>query len=94
MPGPDPNRLWIEDDNPRSARVCWQAYDWTGNNGNRRKRAMAILRRLHWGTWQCRWCGDTLPDHLRADALYCRESCRKKAARDRREVRRAECCDR
>ena len=46
MPGPDPHRLWIEDDRPGSARVCWQAYDWTGNNGNRRKRANAILRRL------------------------------------------------
>jgi 3-carboxy-cis,cis-muconate cycloisomerase len=58
-----------------------------------RKRAMAILRRLHWATWRCRWCGDDLPDHVRADALYCREACRKKAARERRAARGAGCCD-
>lgn len=92
MPGPDPERLWTEETDT-GFRVCWQAYDWTGNNGNRRKRAMAILRRLNRGTWRCRWCSDDLPDHVRADALYCRESCRKKAARDRRAARCAGCCD-
>lgn len=87
MPGPDPARLWIEETDT-GFRVCWQAYDWTGNNGNRRKRAMAILRRLRWGTWCCRWCGDDLPDYLRADALFCGESCRKRTARQRRAARR------
>lgn len=93
MPGPDPDRLLIEEHNPRFARVCFQAYDWTGNNGNRRKRAMAILRRLRWGTWRCRGCGDELPDYVRADALYCGNKCRKKAARERRAARSAGCCD-
>ena len=87
MPGPDPNRLWIEDDDPRSARVTWQAYDWSGNNGNRKARAIAMLRRLIRRDWYCRQCGCSLPDHLRADALYCRNACRKKAARLRREAR-------
>jgi len=88
MPGPDPHRFWIEDDRPGSARVCWQAYDYTGNNGNRRKRANAILRRLAHGDWYCRWCYAVLPDHLRADALYCGNQCRKRMARARREARR------
>ena len=82
MPGPDPERLWTEEADT-GFRVCWQPYDWTGNNGNRRKRAMTILRRLRWGTWRYQWCGDDLPDYVRADALYCREACRKRAARER-----------
>lgn len=84
MPGPDPNRLWIEDSRPHSPLVLWQAYDRTGNAGNRRARALAILRRLRLGTWCCRCCGDDLPDHLRADAVYCGESCRKRGARSRK----------
>lgn len=92
MPGPDPDRFWIEEiDN--GYRVCWQAYDWTGNNGNRKARAMAVLQRLRRGTWHCRWCGDFLPDHLRTDALYCGNTCRKRAARVRREARKAQTCD-
>jgi hypothetical protein len=86
MPGPDPHSLWIEDLGPVRARVSFEAYDWTGNSGNRRARAIAILRRLYRGTWSCRWCGDDLPDYVRADALYCREGCRKRAARERRQI--------
>lgn len=85
MPGPDPDTLWIEQDKP-PYRVCFQAYLWTGNNGNRRKRAVAMLRRLAWGTWKCDWCGGPLPDWRRVDARYCREACRKKAARWRRQL--------
>lgn len=87
MPGPDPHALWIESDEP-PYRVCHQAYFWTGNNGNRKARAVAILRRLMLGTWQCRECGEGLPDYVRADAQYCREACRKAAARRRRAWRR------
>ena len=91
MPGPDPHALWIESNEP-PYRVSFQAYLWTGNNGNRKARAIAILRRLHWGTWRCRWCGNELPDYLRTDALYCRESCRKRAARWRRKCRSGSRC--
>jgi len=83
MPGPDPDSLWIEEDADRPT-VTFQAYFWTGNNGNRRKRAVAMLRRLAHGDWKCRWCSDALPDWRRVDARYCGESCRKKAARWRR----------
>ncbi len=83
MPGPDPHALWIDTEAERPS-VLFQAYFWTGNNGNRRKRAIAILRRLQRSDWKCRWCGDPLPDWRRADALYCCEGCRKRAARVRR----------
>jgi hypothetical protein len=91
MPGPDPHRFWIEE-TENGYSVFFQAYDWTGNNGNRKARALAVLKRLRRGTWRCQWCGDFLPDHLRADALYCGEQCRKRAARTRREARRAQTC--
>lgn len=87
MPGPDPHALWIDDHGPSNVRVSWQAYFWTGNNGNRKKRAESILRRLALGTWQCRWCDEALPDYVRADAIYCCEGCRKRAARGRRRAR-------
>lgn len=83
MPCPDPHALWIEKHDGRAV-VSFQSYFWTGNEGNRKARAVAILKRLALGKWFCRWCGDDLPDHLRADAIYCRESCRKRAARSRR----------
>jgi len=88
MPGPDPRALWIEEGTDRPT-VTFQAYLCTGNNGNRRKRAVTMLRRLMHGNWACGWCGDPLPDWRRADARYCREGCRKKAARRRRCVRQA-----
>ena len=89
VPGPDPHGFWIEGEEPPFT-VYWLAYFWTGNNGNRKARAMAVLRRLRWGTWVCRWCGDYLPDYVRADALYCNERCRKRAARERRALRQEE----
>ena len=88
MPGPDSFALWVEQGDGRPV-VSFQAYFWTGKNGIRKVRAVSILRRLTRGTWCCRWCGDDLPDYLRADALYCRESCRKRAARQRRKKTRA-----
>ena len=83
MPGPDPHSLWIEADEP-PYRVTFHAYFWTGNHGSRKARAATILRRLMRRNWRCRWCGDRLPDYLRADALYCREVCRKRSAHARR----------
>jgi len=86
MPGPDPDALWIESDE-RPYRVSYQAYFWTGNNGNRKARAIAMLQRLARHDWKCRWCSEPLPDWRRVDAQYCREQCRKRAARWRRECR-------
>lgn len=83
MPCPDPHALWIEKRDGRAV-VSFQSYFWTGYEWNRKARAVAILKRLAQGKWFCRWCGDDLPDYMRADAIYCRESCRKRAARSRR----------
>jgi len=87
MPGPDPHALWISDDDRNRPSIIMQAYFWTGNRGNRLARTRAILGRLRRGDWFCWWCGDMLPDYLRADARYCREACRKAAARQRRSAR-------
>lgn len=87
MPGPDPNALWIET-NANRLSIYFEAYFGTGNNGNRQKRAEAMLRRLARGDWFCRWCGDPLPEWRRADARYCCEGCRKRSARQRRKERR------
>ena len=86
MPGPDPDALWIASDEP-PYRVTFEAYFWTGNNGNRKTRAFAMLRRLARGDWKCEWCREPLPDWRRVDAQYCREGCRKRAARWRRKWR-------
>ncbi len=88
MPGPKPHELWIENDEPPFL-VVYQAYFGTGNNGNRKARAIAILGRLKRGTWHCRRCADQLPDYVRADTLYCSEGCRKRAARERRKARQS-----
>jgi hypothetical protein len=83
MPGPDPDTLWFERYDGRLI-ASFQPYLWTGNTGNRKSRAIAIMRRMQRGDWQCRYCFDDLPHWRRADAQYCCEGCRKRAARDRR----------
>lgn len=83
MPGPDPDALWIEKDGDRTI-ACFQAYFGTGNYGNRRRRAEAMVQRVARGDWRCSWCGDPLPDWRRVDTQYCCEGCRKRAARQRR----------
>ncbi|KHQ53176.1 hypothetical protein A9320_19395 [Ruegeria sp. PBVC088] len=80
MPGPDPHAFWIVDSDPSSPRASYHSYLWTGNGGNRKARAIAILKGLMRRDWHCRWCGNTLPDYARADARYCRKA----AARRRR----------
>ena len=85
MPGPDPDAIELFTDGSRKV-VYYDRYFWTGNTGNREKRAKEILRRAIAGDWVCNWCGDKLPVWRRADAQYCSESCRKKAARERRKA--------
>ena len=87
MPGPDPNALWIEETEAGGWLISFEAYGWSGNTGNRRVRALAILKRLRAGTWACLWCGDDFQDQRRADAVYCCEGCRKRQARARRKAR-------
>lgn len=84
MPGPCPHSLWVEHDGSRFV-VYYQRYFWTQNEGNRRERARVILARLRAGTWFCRWCDDELPEYKRADAQFCSEGCKRRAARARRQ---------
>lgn len=86
MPGPEAGTIWLERDG-KGYTAQMQAYFWTGNKGNRLRRVRAIGRRLIEGSWFCGWCGGELSFDKRADARFCRESCRKKAARQRREGR-------
>lgn len=87
MPGPDPDTIFIEAHEGGGYSVSFLRYLWTGAAGNRANRAKAILGRLSRRDWLCRTCGDDLPEWRRADALYCSEGCRKKAARQRRKAR-------
>jgi hypothetical protein len=50
-------------------------------------RAKRILRNLQWGGWLCQWCREPVPLWRRADARFCCEGCRKRAARQRRQAR-------
>jgi len=78
--GIEPGENW-----PHSVLV----YGWPCQNRKHRKlRAARILRNARWGEWSCWQCGLPVPFTKRADATYCRESCRKKAARRRRDCRK------
>lgn len=58
------------------------------NISARRRRAIRILFNIRRG-WRCRDCREDIPTERRADAVYCREACRKAAARRRRAFRHA-----
>lgn len=69
--------------------VFWPFESSVGGNErrNRENRAKAILRRVMRDGWQCTFCGEEIGFHKRADALYCRERCKRAAARARRRLR-------
>jgi hypothetical protein len=84
MPEPDPHGIEPAENWPRGVLVY---HFLCGNKRHRNARAQRILlnaRRGGGGEWSCRECGDPVPFTRRADAIYCREGCRKKAARRRR----------
>lgn len=87
MPGPEPDTVWFEEFEGRLL-ATFEPYFWTGNVGNRKSRAVAMLKRILLHDWTCLWCGDDLPEWRRADACYCCEGCRKRAARQRRAQRK------
>ncbi len=88
MPAPDPFGISYEetaDGRPRVLAEVWPSSGlFAGNPRHRSARAKRILRNLNWGGWCCLECGDHVPLYRRADAVYCREACRKKAARHRK----------
>lgn len=81
MPAPDPFGIDLGFSGPLSLLVeVWQC----GNKRHRKARAVRILINLKRGQWCCPECGDYVPLYRRADAVYCRTGCRKKAARRRK----------
>lgn len=90
MPAPDPDGLSYDetaDGRPRVLAEIWASSGYfPGNPRNRLKRQKAVLRNLYRGGWCCLCCGGHVPLFRRADAVYCREACRKRAAKARRKV--------
>ena len=90
MPAPDPFGLSYDESPTGQPLVIAEIWGsrarplWEGNPRHRKARAAAVLRRLRCDGWACQHCGDPVPLWRRADADYCREACRKKAARRRR----------
>ena len=87
MPGPEPGAVWVEDEGARF-HAYGNPYLWTGQlSPNRRKRMVRMLHLVRHG-WRCRWCREDIPQDRRTDAEFCRERCRKAAARQMRKFRR------
>lgn len=86
MPSPDPKGVTRSNAPSGMVSVLVDTY-LAGNRKARMARAMQILSYLEAGGWQCRWCGDQVPFYRRADARFCCEGCRKRAARLRRRER-------
>lgn len=92
MPGPDPTGIWYEVEPDGRLRVMGEVYPsscplWPGNPRSRLARMRAICRNVAFGGWRCTWCHDPVPIWRRADACFCSEGCRKRAARERRALR-------
>ncbi|PTV95933.1 hypothetical protein C8J27_103263 [Rhodobacter aestuarii] len=81
MPAPDPFGIAPSLANPISVWVdTWP----NGNVKHRKARAVRIVRKIASPLgWTCPACGDPVPFTRRADAIYCREACRKRAKRAR-----------
>lgn len=78
MPAPDPHGITIEE-RPHGWGVLVETFMLSGR-AQRMARARGILRNLAANRWACRWCGGPVPEFRRADACYCVEGCRKRAA--------------
>lgn len=85
MPAPDPSGLYIDEYDGGFSITCeiW----WHGNRAHRIGRMQRIARHIKWGGRKCCHCGGPIPLFKRSDARYCRERCRKAAARQRRSFR-------
>jgi hypothetical protein len=86
MPAPDPEGLDLEEYENGGFRVIAEVWEH-GNRRNRIARMKAVSRNIYRGGWRCWRCSKPVPLYKRADAQYCSEGCRKKAARERRERR-------
>jgi hypothetical protein len=88
MPAPDPNALTYHEAADRrphvTAELCVSSAFFAGNSRHRKARAQRDLGNLQAGGWCCPCCGNFVPIYRRADAVYCREACRKRTAKARR----------
>ena len=82
----DPSGLDIEEREDGSFSITAEIW-WHGNKRHRIARMKAVMRRIARDGWRCRECGEKVPLYRPANAIYCREACRKKAARARRRWR-------
>ena len=88
MPGPDHDGIELGDGFPRRVSVLVYRSGANilyggGNMRHRKDRAQRVANRLRWG-WLCPQCFRPVPIYRRADARYCCQGCRKRAARERR----------
>lgn len=83
MPAPDPHAISVEYSESGRVSVFAEVF-LIGNRKARVQRAIAIQRKLRFDDWPCWHCNGPVPLFRRADARYCGEGCRKRAARARR----------
>jgi RNA polymerase-binding transcription factor DksA len=102
MPAPDPDA--IHDYDPETGQL-WYTYrtpaqmecnDWNGHTlgtnekRNRDARVRRIAMQIKQDGWLCRHCGREIGFDKRADAQYCRYSCKKNAQAQRRMARQSD----
>lgn len=94
MPAPDPFGLSYDETPSGQPLVTAEVWPSSGlfasNRRNRLKRLRAVYRLVRRDGWLCLWCKDPVPIYRRADACYCCEGCRKRAARARKAACRSE----
>ena len=84
MPAPDPHAIELGESEPGRMCVTFQPCYWGQGKTHRKARAISILRNLYAGDWTCPQCRGPVPLYRRADAVFCSEGCRKRAARQRK----------
>ena len=86
MPAPDPQGLAIDEKDDGSFTISCEVWAY-GNRRTRIARMLAVRRNIRLHGWTCHWCRDPIPLFKRADAEFCSEGCRKRAARQKRRWR-------
>ena len=87
MPAPDPQGLDMEEHPDGSFTMTAEIWHY-GNRKHRLARMLAVSHRIKANGWRCAWCAEPVPLYRRADARYCCEGCRSRAARSRKTAQR------
>ncbi len=74
--------IWIEELNPPQVRLSFTHFPW--QNAHRIAERATKLAQNYSKGWHCAYCGNLMLVWKRIDAKYCKEGCRKMAARKRR----------